>query len=88
MGRKKQNKSELNDPVVPYKKELKLDIYNSFEEMNEANIKEMADLTPQERIKNAVELSLRVYNIKREDWKKRKEKMKLKIVKGNDELTK
>ena len=55
-------------------------IFNSFEEQKAEEIKEMLALTPQERIKHAVDRTLRAYGTTREALKKRKRNKEIKII--------
>ena len=71
--------NELNEPHASYgaSKKMKLRIFKSFEEANEADAKEAALRTPEQRIKDTVELILRVYGVTREEIKARNKKLRI-----------
>ncbi|HZG01027.1 MAG TPA: hypothetical protein VEY71_08490 [Chitinophagales bacterium] len=48
------------------RKPMKITFFKSFEEMNEHDIKQMASRSAIDALKNAVELTLRVYGVTRE----------------------
>lgn len=57
-----------------------LRIYHSYEEQKTDEIRDTLALSPRERIKNAVELTLRAYGTTREELRKRKRKKQIKIL--------
>ena len=57
-----KSSSEVNEPVGTYGNK-KLSFFNSFEEMEEAEARQMAALSPIEHLQNATELIKRVYAI-------------------------
>ncbi len=78
-----EDSHQLNEPVVPYgvKRKLKLRIYKSFEEAAEAEALADSLQSPVERIRETVELILRVYGVTREQLKDRK-KLHINIIRG------
>jgi len=53
-------KNLASEPKVSYKK-MSLQKFNSFEEMNEANARAMAQLSGEEHLQNATELIIGIY---------------------------
>ena len=66
----KKKKDELNEPAISYSK-ANLKMYHSFEEANNAFFTTASDQTPLERIKETVELILRVYGLTQAELNKR-----------------
>lgn len=69
MAKSKKKKNEVNEPAVEYGRGLKF--FNSFEEQKEYEIQEVLKQSPAQRIKETVELILRVYGFTRESLRKR-----------------
>jgi len=57
-----------------------LRIYESFEEQKTDGIRDTLALSPQERIRRAVELTLRAYGTSREELKNRKRNNQIKVI--------
>lgn len=55
------NRNNLNKSVISFKKKQHIKFFTSFNEMNEADAKEMALLTPQEHLQNAVFLIKKIF---------------------------
>ena len=53
-------KNTLSEPETAYKKNS-LKTFSSFDEANEADAKEMAQLSPEEHFKNATALTKRIF---------------------------
>jgi len=51
----------VSEPIVAYGNTNKISFLKSFEEMNEADAKEMAALTPEQHIANATKLTQELY---------------------------
>jgi hypothetical protein len=68
------DKGELNEPASGYGplSGKRLQIFHSFEEMERADDLAAANKTPLERIRDTVQLILRVYGVTQEDLNKRK----------------
>ena len=58
----------------------KLRIFNSFDEAADAEALDAAALTPEGRIRQTVELILRVYGVTRQQLIEKREKLKIKII--------
>jgi hypothetical protein len=71
-----ESNSMASEPQAAYGKKI-LHIFKSFEEQSEAAYKELALLTPEQHLQNAVELIKRVYGIKEEnaEGKEKKERI-------------
>ncbi len=65
------NDDQLKEPGVSYWINKAVTVFHSFEEMNDSDISEMAAMLPEDRIRQTVELILRVYGVTREDLEKR-----------------
>ena len=63
----------------------KLRIYNSHEEAAADEVKRVAEQSPIARIKEAVELILRVYNVSRQELSNRPKNNRITIVEYRDE---
>jgi hypothetical protein len=61
--------SKLSEPVTTYST---VRIYNSFEEAEAEQLRKNAFQSPENRIKEAVELILRVYGLSRKELSERK----------------
>ena len=61
-------------------KKMKLRIFSSFEEAAEAEAADNARQAPLDRIKETVELILRVYGVTREELMNRKKNLKINII--------
>ena len=72
----KENKSIASEPQAEYGKKT-LQIFKSFEEQAEAEYKELASLTPEQHLQNAVELIKRVYGIKEENGEEKEKKERI-----------
>jgi hypothetical protein len=59
---------------------MKLQVYKSFEEQAAAEAAEAANQTPLDRIRETVELILRVYGVSREDLINRKKSNRIKVI--------
>ncbi len=72
----------LNEPAVTFggRRLGKLSVFRSFEEAAEAEALADARQIPQERIKETVELILRVYGVTREELKARRNKLHINII--------
>ena len=68
-----QSLNENNDSI----KEL-----SSFEETDDPKLNEMLKLTPEERIRYTVELTLKAYGVTREELAKRPMNKKITFIKG------
>ena len=74
MAKKKKAKApgnKVNEPAVSYGRP-ELTFFNSFEEMEIDDINTVLKQSPAQRIKETVELILRIYGFTRESLKKRK----------------
>lgn len=65
MSRRKSYKKKIiednvNEPLVPFKSNS-IQFFGSFEEMNEANAKEMAEFTPIEHLQHITEYIMHAY---------------------------
>ena len=60
MVKKDKVKNTVSEPEVSYKK-MGLNKFNTFEEMNEATAKAMAQLSGEEHLQNATELIETIY---------------------------
>lgn len=77
MKKKKENKDEegkAEEPAFPYGNTIRF--FSSFEEMNEADAMEMAQLSPEQHLNHATDLIERAFQ------KELKEKMDKKIYFG------
>ena len=78
-----ENKNDkLNEPAANYFKNAELRVYHSFEEQKDDERKHSASLTPQERLKETVELILRTYGLTRESLSMRVSDNEGKITKN------
>ncbi len=59
----------------------RIKIYSSFEEAEQDKINYIINQSPVERLKQTVELILRVYNVTRESLKERKRSNRIHIIK-------
>lgn len=73
--------NEANEPQAEYNIEKKITVFKSFEEMNEADAKEMAFIPPLENLKNATTYIQHLYA------EELKQKMDLTIYIKKDEHT-
>jgi hypothetical protein len=67
----KQVENKVNEPEVAYQKNHKIRIFHSFEEAEEADLEEILNIAPVDRVRYTVDLILRMYKLTREDLKKR-----------------
>ena len=74
-----EENNKLNEPQTSYgaQPKMKLRIFKSFEEAAEAEAQDAALRTPEQRIKDTVELILRVYGVTREEIKARNKKLRI-----------
>ena len=79
-----EEQHELNEPTPSYgaKPKPRLRIYNSFEEAAEAEARDAAEQSPIERIRETVELILRVYGVTREELMARKKTRRITIIRS------
>ncbi|MEQ9378584.1 MAG: hypothetical protein RIG68_25575 [Imperialibacter sp.] len=63
-------------------KKSRITILDSFEQMNESDIQEMAATSPYERIKNTVDLTLRAYGVTRAQLSKRGRATRVEITRN------
>lgn len=77
--KKEQTFNKAEEPEVALDKN-KIRIFHSFEEAEEAEIKDTLNQTPKERIAETVGLILRVFGITRDGLKKRKTNNSIKII--------
>ena len=72
----------VNEPQLHYGmgQNMKLHIFTSFDEAERANAAEAAKQPPLERIKETVELILRVYGVTREQLMANRKKLHLTII--------
>jgi len=77
-----EDKPDVNEPSVPYgpMRGMKLRIFNSWEEAEEAEAADAALRTPLERIRDTVALILRVYGVTQQELNKRRGKLHIKIL--------
>ena len=68
--------SKADEPQAAYIKKT-LHIFKSFEEQAESEYKELASLTPEQHLQNAVELIKRVYGIKEENGEEKEKKERI-----------
>ncbi len=64
MNKKKNKPSEAKEPIAGYQKpgsENTIRFFSSFEEMNEYDHKEMAALTPEQRLQNITGMIMEMY---------------------------
>lgn len=73
---------ELNEPHTPYHTgaKMKLRIFSSFEKANEADAMDAAMQAPMDRIRDTVQLILRVYGVTEELLEKRRGKLHINII--------
>jgi hypothetical protein len=74
--------NKLNEPTPGYRgaSNKKLHIFHSFEAMEEAADMAAANKTPIERIRDTVQLILRVYGVTQDDLNKRKKNGRITIT--------
>lgn len=72
-----ENESKVNEPVAAHHS---LKIFSSFEEAEVFQIKSILKQSPAERIRDTVELILRIYGVTREQLKERKSDNKITIL--------
>lgn len=85
MTKKYKNKAidepqSVSEPTVSYQTTNKLTFYKSFEEASLAEAKFILTQSPVERLRQTVELILRVYNVTRESLKERKSSNRIRII--------
>lgn len=68
-----ESKDELNEPTPIYGSLTgkRLEIFHSFDEMGQASARDAASKPPIERIRDTVQLILRVYGVTQEELNKR-----------------
>jgi hypothetical protein len=71
-------KKKLKEPEVAYEPR-KIRVFHSFEEQEEYEISLLHKQNPLDRIKETVELILRVYNTSREELSKKKSTNRIKF---------
>ena len=71
-------KKKLKEPEVAYEPR-KIRVFHSFEEQEEYEISLLHKQNPLDRIKETVELILRVYNTRREELSKKKSTNRIKF---------
>jgi hypothetical protein len=76
------NKQELNEPPASYgaMHGMKLSVFKSWEEAEEAAAKAISLQSPVERIRETVALILRVYGVTQEELNNRRKKLHIKIL--------
>ncbi len=77
-----EENNRLNEPEPAYsqKRSMRLRIFKSFEEAAEADAADIANQAPVERLRETVELILRVYGVTREQLKARDKKFHINIT--------
>jgi hypothetical protein len=75
---KQQN---LSEPTT-YQTQNRINIFNSFEEASKKEIQDILEQPPIDRLRQTVELILRVYNVTRESLKERKSSNRIKIIRS------
>ena len=58
---KEDNPQNINEPTVPYVKNVKFRHYTSFEDMNEGDAIEISSYTPEEHLMHVTELIQSIY---------------------------
>lgn len=58
---KEEDIVELNEPAIPYQKKNQIQTYTSFEEMNEADAKERANISPEQHLINTTQRIKKMY---------------------------
>ncbi|MEJ5995427.1 hypothetical protein WG904_13450 [Pedobacter sp. Du54] len=71
---------KLVTPIVPSQKRIK--IYKSLEESKKDDVNYIINQSPIERLRQTVDLILKVYNVTRESLKQRKRSNRITIIKG------
>ena len=81
-GTPNEESNQLNEPDATHSKKpsMRLRIFKSFEEANEADAFDSAMQPPVERLRETVELILRVYGVTREQLKARNKKRHINII--------
>lgn len=79
----KKPKDILNEPAMAYLSKSRVKIYHSFEEAEEGEIEEILKQKPIDRIRNTVNLILRVYGVTREELANRPRERNITITKNS-----
>lgn len=62
MKQNQENKNKLEEPDISYQGKQQVQIFHSFEEMNEADAREMAFIDPVIHLQNASSLAKKVFS--------------------------
>ena len=86
MKDKYKNKKEsvkvdiLSEPAVSYVTNNRIHFFNSFEDASRDEAKFIINQSPIDRLRQTVELILRVHNVTRQDLKERKSSNRITII--------
>lgn len=81
MDCEEENKGKVNEPPVAYSGN-NLSVYTSFDDAAKRELADVLKQSPEDRIRETVQLILRVYGVTQEELNKRKRNMKITIVRS------
>ncbi|MES2446261.1 MAG: hypothetical protein V4546_03705 [Bacteroidota bacterium] len=77
-----ENQQKVSEPLVSYQTKCTIKIFKSFEEAKQDELDFIIKQSPIERLRQTVNLILKVYKVNREELKARNNFKKIKIIKG------
>ena len=81
MDGEEENKGKLNEPSVTYTGKT-IRVYDSFDAAAKGELADVLKQSPEDRIRETVQLILRVYGVTQEELNRRPKKMKITIVRS------
>ena len=82
MKDKKSKENIVNESASAYKAKPRIRVFKSFEEAKEYEIQQIIEQDPIERLRNTVNLILRVYGVTREELENIPRDRKITFIKG------
>lgn len=79
-NKKERKKNILPEPAVSYITNSRLHFFSSFEDASKDEAKFIVDQSPIDRLRQTVELILRVHNVTRQDLKEKKSSSRINII--------
>ncbi len=81
MGDEEENKGKINEPSVSYSGN-NIRVYTSFDDAAKGELADILKQSPEDRIRETVQLILRVYGVTQEELNERTRNMKITIIRS------